>query len=142
MMCVWWNYHGVIHYELVPNGRAVNADLYSEQLERVHQVIRQLYPALVNRGRVLLQHDNARPHVSRRVREKSKNWVALKFSLILLIAPTWPHQTTISFGRWPIFCAGARLRRLKMSKMDAVNSLRVSPESGTREELKSWRKGG
>jgi len=70
MMCVWWNYHGVIHYELVPNGRAVNADLYSEQLERVHQAIRQLYPALVNRGRVLLQHDNARPHVSRRVREK------------------------------------------------------------------------
>jgi len=68
MMCVWWNYHGVI--ELVPNGRAVNADLYSEQLERVHQAIQQHYPALVNRGRVLLQHDNARPHVSRKAKGK------------------------------------------------------------------------
>ena len=33
MLCVWWNFEGVIHWEFVPNGRAVDADLYSQQLE-------------------------------------------------------------------------------------------------------------
>ena len=36
LLCVWWNFEGVIHWEFVPNGRAVEMDLYSQQLERVH----------------------------------------------------------------------------------------------------------
>jgi histone-lysine N-methyltransferase SETMAR len=35
MLCVWWNVDGVVHFRLVPDGRFVNAELYSEQLERV-----------------------------------------------------------------------------------------------------------
>ena len=66
MLSVWWNFQGIIHYELVPGGRAVNADLYSDQLQRVHAILLERHPALVNRRRVLLQHDNARPHTSRR----------------------------------------------------------------------------
>ena len=50
MLCVWWNFEGVIHWEFVPNGRAVDADLYSQQLERVHEILRQRYPALFNRN--------------------------------------------------------------------------------------------
>ena len=29
MLCVWWNLDCVIHWELVPNGRAIDVDLYS-----------------------------------------------------------------------------------------------------------------
>ena len=47
-----------------PNGRAVYADLYSEQLERIHEILKRIYPALVNRNGVLLQQDNARPHTA------------------------------------------------------------------------------
>ena len=68
LLCVWWNYQGVIHYELIPGGRTINSDLYSEQLRKVCQVVRERYPALVNRRRLLLQHDNARPHTSRTTR--------------------------------------------------------------------------
>jgi len=68
LLCVWWNYQGVIHYELIPGGRTINSDLYSEQLQKVCQVVRERYPALVNRRRLLLQHDNARPHTSRTTR--------------------------------------------------------------------------
>ena len=28
MLCVWWNYEGVFHFELVPDGRAMNSKLY------------------------------------------------------------------------------------------------------------------
>ena len=65
MLCAWCNFEGVIQWKFVPNGRAVDADLYSQQLERVHDILRWRYPALVNRNRVLLQLDSARPHTAR-----------------------------------------------------------------------------
>ena len=43
MLCVWLNFEGVIHWEFVPNGRPVDADLYSEQLERVHEMLKRTY---------------------------------------------------------------------------------------------------
>ena len=49
------------HWEFVPNGREVDADLYSQQLERVHEILRRRYPALLNRHRVLLQQDMRDP---------------------------------------------------------------------------------
>jgi [histone H3]-lysine36 N-dimethyltransferase SETMAR len=65
MLCVWWNYEGVIHFELIPDGQAINAELYSEQLHRVYNVVQEKYPALINRKRALLQQDNAPAHRSR-----------------------------------------------------------------------------
>ena len=56
----------VIHWEFVTNGRAVDVDLLSQQLERVHEILRWRYLVLVNRIRNLLQQDNARPHTARR----------------------------------------------------------------------------
>lgn len=70
MLCVWWNYEQVIHYELVPDGQTINSDLYCEQLDRMYESLLVKYPALVNRGQVLLQHDNAKPHTSRKTKEK------------------------------------------------------------------------
>ena len=65
MSCIWWNFKGVIHWEFVKKGRAVDVDLYSQQLQRVHDILRWRYPALVNRNRVLLQQENARSHAAR-----------------------------------------------------------------------------
>lgn len=70
MLCVWWNFEGIIHFELVPNGLAVNAALYTEQLDRVYAALSARYPALVNRKRALLQHDNAPAHTAVRTKEK------------------------------------------------------------------------
>ncbi|CAF4758556.1 unnamed protein product, partial [Rotaria sp. Silwood2] len=46
MICVWWNFEGVLHFELVPNGRAVNAELYCQQLDRVYDKLKEKYPTL------------------------------------------------------------------------------------------------
>jgi histone-lysine N-methyltransferase SETMAR len=70
MLCVWWNVDGVVHFELVPDGRAVNAELYSEQLERVYNVLKQRYPTLIRGKRALLQHDNAPAHRPNLTKEK------------------------------------------------------------------------
>ncbi|GFT41604.1 histone-lysine N-methyltransferase SETMAR [Trichonephila clavipes] len=68
MLCVWWICRQVVHYELLPTGQTVTADLYSQQLERVQWALHQKEPALVNRKGVLLLYDNARPHVARMAR--------------------------------------------------------------------------
>lgn len=72
LLCVWWNFEGLVHFELVPDGRTINTELYSAQLERMYSVMRQKYPSLVNRKRVILQQDNAKPHTSVRTQEKIK----------------------------------------------------------------------
>jgi histone-lysine N-methyltransferase SETMAR len=70
MLCVWWNFEGIVHFELVPNGRAINAELYCQQLERVYDKLKEKYPALVNRKRALMQQDNAKPHTAKKTKDK------------------------------------------------------------------------
>jgi histone-lysine N-methyltransferase SETMAR len=48
LLCVWWNYEGLIYYELVPDGRTINVEVYSQQLEKMYTVLLEKYPALVN----------------------------------------------------------------------------------------------
>jgi histone-lysine N-methyltransferase SETMAR len=56
----------------VPDGRTINAEVYSQQLEKMHTVVLEKYPALVNRKRVLLQQDNARPLTAKKTLQKIK----------------------------------------------------------------------
>ena len=70
LLCVWWNFEGVIHFELLPNGVTVDADLYCAQLDRMFAKLQQKYPSLVNRKRVLLQQDNAKPHTAKKTVSK------------------------------------------------------------------------
>ena len=70
MLSVWWNYQGVLHYEFIPEGRAVNAELYCAHLDRVYNILKDKYPALVNQNRVLLQFNNAPCHRARLTQQK------------------------------------------------------------------------
>jgi histone-lysine N-methyltransferase SETMAR len=58
------------YYELVPDGRTINADMYSQQLDKMYTVLLEKYPALVNRKRVLLQQDKTRPHTAKKTLQK------------------------------------------------------------------------
>jgi hypothetical protein len=48
----------------------INAKVYSQQLENIYTVLLEKYPAFVNRKRVLLQQDNARPHTAKKILQK------------------------------------------------------------------------
>ena len=52
MLCVWWNYEGIVYFDLLEYGRTVNSELYKEQLTKLHEKPQSCYPTLDNRKRV------------------------------------------------------------------------------------------
>jgi histone-lysine N-methyltransferase SETMAR len=79
LLCVWWDCGGIIHYELLKPGETIKAELYCQQLDRLHNQLLVKRPGLVNRKGVILQHDNARPHAAKLTQEKIRqlNWEVL-----------------------------------------------------------------
>jgi histone-lysine N-methyltransferase SETMAR len=53
------------YYELVPDGRTINAGVYSQQLEKMYMVLVEKYPVLVNQ-----KEDNACPHMAKKTLQK------------------------------------------------------------------------
>ncbi len=65
MLCVWWCTGGLVHYELLPEGKTVNADLYRRQLTTVMEKLRQLSRRTTSR----FLHNNAAPHTAKVTKE-------------------------------------------------------------------------
>ncbi|GFX38400.1 histone-lysine N-methyltransferase SETMAR [Trichonephila clavipes] len=56
LQCIWWDWKGIIYYELLPYGQTLNSDPYCQQLDRLKLAIDQNWPTE--------EVDNARPHTS------------------------------------------------------------------------------
>lgn len=69
LLCVWWTTAGIVHFELLPSGQTITAEIYSAQLNRVSVALSQKQPALANRKGVVFHQDNARPHTARITQE-------------------------------------------------------------------------
>lgn len=72
MLSVFWDWKGIVHYELLEPGQTVDSVFYCDQLERLNQAMKKIRPGLVNRKGVVFHHDNARPHTSIMTRNKLK----------------------------------------------------------------------
>ncbi|GFW40032.1 histone-lysine N-methyltransferase SETMAR [Trichonephila clavipes] len=64
LQCIWWDWKGIIYYEIFPYGQTLNSDLYCQQLDRLKPTIDQKRSELANRRGVVFHQDNARPHTS------------------------------------------------------------------------------
>lgn len=64
MLSVWWDWKGIVHFELLPRGQTIDSEYYCQQLMRLQQAIEEKRPELANRKGVVFHHDNARPHTS------------------------------------------------------------------------------
>jgi len=108
-LCVWWDWQGIIHFELLPYGQTLNSDLYCQQLDRLKAALMQKRPSLVNRGRIVFHQDNARPHKSLVTRQKLRElrWKVLlhpPYSRIShqVITPCFcPWRTRLVVWSWP-----------------------------------------
>ena len=76
MLSVWWDVRGIIHWESLPDGCIITADLYCQQLNRVAAKLKG------KQDRIYFLHDNARPHVAKSTRQKllSLGWITVPHS--------------------------------------------------------------
>ena len=64
MLYIWWDWEGVLYYELLPENKTINSNKYCSQLDQLKAALDEKHPELVNRKRIIFHQDNARPHVS------------------------------------------------------------------------------
>jgi hypothetical protein len=41
MLCIWWDMKGVIYFELLDTNHTITVDVYSQQLQRLHEALLQ-----------------------------------------------------------------------------------------------------
>nr|BAO79485.1 transposase [Campsomeris sp. Cas_Ok01] len=70
MLSVWWDYKGILYFELMPQNQTINSNVYVEQLDKLKDAIEEKRSVLSNRKGVVFHHDNARPHTSLVTRQK------------------------------------------------------------------------
>lgn len=69
MLCIWWDQKGVVYYELLEPNETITGDRYRLQLMRLSRALREKRPEYEQRhNKVILLHDNARPHVAQVVK--------------------------------------------------------------------------
>lgn len=114
MLSVFWDYKGIIWMELLKPETTVNADVYCAQLDglrRAHAILRP------ERERVLLLHDNARPHVALQTRTK----IVDEFGWEILPHP--PYSPDIAPSDFHLFRHLSNyLRGKQFSKFEDLNS--------------------
>ena len=73
LLCIWWDYKRIIHHEVLEYDDTISADKYCQQFDILNTALLQKRPALVNRHRVIIQHDNATPHNAKVTQQKIRN---------------------------------------------------------------------
>ena len=67
---MWWDWKGVLYYELLLENQTVNSNKYCSQLHQLKAALDEKRPELVNRKHIIFHHDNAKPRVSLVTRQK------------------------------------------------------------------------
>ena len=75
---VWWDWKGVVFFELLPRNQTINSDVYCRQLNKLNAAVKEKGPELVNRKGAIFHHDNATPHTSLAIRQKLVQFFADK----------------------------------------------------------------
>ena len=68
--CIWWDWRGVLYYELFPENQTINSNKYCFQLDQLKAALNEKRLELVNRKRIIFHQDTARQHVSLTTRQK------------------------------------------------------------------------
>ena len=118
MLCIWWDQKGVVYYELLKPSETITGDRYRQQLIELNRALKQKRPVYAERhDKLIFQHDNARPHVAKPVKETLEllNWEVL---------PHPPYSPDIAPSDYHLF----------RSMQSALSGERFS----SYEEIKKW----
>lgn len=103
MLSVFWDSKGIVLFELLPRNTTITSAYYCQQLDRLQQKLAERRP---ERQKIILLHDNARPHTARLTRQKllQLGWEVLPHPHT---ARTSPRRTTIFLLSWTVTSVGS-----------------------------------
>ena len=84
MLSVWWDWKGMVFFELLPRNETINSDVYCRQLNKLNAAFNEKRPKLVNCEGVIFQHDNSTPHISLATSQK-----LLRFGWEVMLHPPY-----------------------------------------------------
>ena len=64
VLSVWWDFKGIVYFELFPRNQTINSNVYCRQLMKLDKEMKEKRPELATRKGVIFHQDNARPHTS------------------------------------------------------------------------------
>lgn len=64
MLCIWWDWKGILYYELLSSNQSIDSEKYCLQFDVLKAAIQEKHPEVENRKDVAFHQDNARPHIS------------------------------------------------------------------------------
>ena len=64
ILSVWWDFKGIVYFELLPRNQTINSNVYSRQLMKLDKEIKEKRPELATRKGVIFHQDKARPNTS------------------------------------------------------------------------------
>lgn len=71
MLSVWWGVDGPIYWELLPEGETITGEGYVKQLRNLKKEVDR---SALKDKKVYYQHDNARPHVAKPVKQELEKY--------------------------------------------------------------------
>ena len=89
MICIWWDWEGMVYWKMLERNPTVNKDLYIAQLHCVNEAIQLKRPH--RQGQTILLHNNGRPYVAQVVKAalQELEWEVLQHPLYFPdLAPT------------------------------------------------------
>ena len=70
MLSVWWDFKGIVYFELLLRNQTINLNVYCRQLMNLVKEIKEKRPELATCRGFIFHQDNATPHTSSVIRKK------------------------------------------------------------------------
>jgi len=83
MLCIWWDQKSLVYYELLKPGDSITGDRYRLQIDSFEPCIVRKTEYEQRHDKVILLHDNARPHVAKVVKKYLENGMFYRTRRIL-----------------------------------------------------------
>ena len=96
MLTVWWDFKGIVHFELLPRNQTIHSNVYCRQLMKLDKEIKEKRPELATRKDVIFHQDNARPHTSLVI---CKKWLELSWEVM----PHRPYSPDLAASDYHLF---------------------------------------
>ena len=101
MLYIWWDWKGILYYELLPENQSINSNKYSSELDWLKAALDKKCPELVKRKCIIFHQENTRLPVSLMTRQKLLQ-LAGKFWFMHHIHQILHLWISISFGLYKI----------------------------------------